>query len=164
MESKNLREAIISTVDEFEYDFSIYDITSVIREKCNNQELKIPECEVYSNPLFNYQIEHSDVKRIFYELISSGELDLNKENFNGKFNTYSNNKNKTIKARIINYLYNRSIDGKDNPTLKKIQSACKREFNNAKKVTVSDIYAILCDENYYFDNVDKALSKWTVIL
>lgn len=64
--SNTLEEAVKSVVDNFidnDQAFSIFDITSTLRNDANNGDLEVPECEVTGMP-WKYQFEHRDVKGV----------------------------------------------------------------------------------------------------
>ena len=86
-----LEEAVRRHIQEFIEEgrsFSVYDITTGLRNKVNAGLLKIPEMAMpYPSP-FPYAVEHVDVRNIFnsfYDNFFSNYLD---RVFNGRYNVY----------------------------------------------------------------------------
>jgi len=93
--SMTLQSAILSQIQEFlgnGQTFSVFDVTTALRSKCNGGSLEIPEVES-SNPsaTFRFDIRHDSVKAAFAELwdnaLQSGLPALNRA-FNGRYFVY----------------------------------------------------------------------------
>ena len=92
--SVTLQTAVLMQVKDFAKDqttFSVYDITSHIREKTSNGVIEIPEVEV-SGASFRFDIPHTKVKSIFDELWRTSVFDplfTLTRNFNGRYFEYT---------------------------------------------------------------------------
>ncbi len=134
-----LRQAVKNQVILFNENlqsFSVYDITTAIREHVNNEDYEISEVETDSNFSWRYEIEHAEVKRYFDDLFTHELLNLNRT-FNGKYWVYSSDTYvKTVQAlfqydlaslerRIEQYLEN-CVKRGFQPTYAHVQRAIKR--------------------------------------
>ena len=94
VQSVTLQTAILMQVKEFAQNnqqFSIHDITRIIREKTTQGELEIPEVEV-TGASFRFDIQHAKVKVLFDELWNTGVFDpdfILSRKFNGVYFDYT---------------------------------------------------------------------------
>lgn len=68
--SLSLRDAVLSQIQEFinnQTPFSRYDITTALRNRCNNGELEIPEVATQGSNV-KYMIMKNDVDRMFDDI------------------------------------------------------------------------------------------------
>lgn len=186
MKTETIEQSIIQSVNYFneaKKEFSIFDITSFLRDRINDGDLEIDSLPredvtdehdvVIKNTQF---LSHYFVKTIFQSLFQAGKLDC--EIFHGgKFNVYRKehrikilNPNAVIKGTIIDdtipinkieqYVRNRSSKS---ATIKQIQSRLKR-----KGVFCVDIRDAIVqhDRNLKIkqaphDKISKYIVQWT---
>jgi len=75
--SVTLQTAVLMQIKEFasiQQPFSVHDVTRAVRSKTSQGELEIPEVEV-AGASFRFDISHSKVKSIFDELWRTGVFD-----------------------------------------------------------------------------------------
>jgi len=134
-------ELVVSDAIDKNHEFSIYDVTCVIRELVNNGTYAIPAYRVYGER-YQYKIEHDDVRNVFLDLYRTNTWpELTSKNSGAGYVLYYSNasSNDTLQSsvppsrqpqseidrRVELYLRNCYAAGVV-PTYRKLQSAIKR--------------------------------------
>lgn len=105
--SVTLQAAVLNEVTEFAKQnkpFSVFDVTTKLREKCNNGELEIPEVDNGANTGYRYNIRHDSVKAAFAELwdnvLQTGVPAFTRQ-FSGRYFVYEVDPNSTTSATPV---------------------------------------------------------------
>ena len=164
-----LMEAVVAAINELKSagTLSAYQVTTLIRQKCNQDEWEVSDCVSRpNNANIKFWINHDDVRRAINELYANNELDalgFTGRNFNGTYLEYSFDtaqslvpttpttpsanptmnvptavlSNPTVASKVNEYL-TRNLLANSNVTLKQVQSAIK-----VNGVTCEQLYDIV---------------------
>ncbi len=189
MTTKSLSEAVKSVAENLltsKSGFSIYDITSEIRNLCNSGQLTLSNVSTFNSqngPRFN--VRHVEVKQLFLDMFQNNEFSNLRFDFNpAGYNVYSAvtpstpapstptpvstpasvptpslNANQSNLIPVIGkYLKNKLSNGQS-VTLKQIQSALKRHGN----YKCDEIRQLLVSCGYQLTNTSAPVSLQTVV-